>query len=235
MIWLFSGAHEDPEDETVIGNHGAKALNSAVKSLMHAIWTVEQDTQQDAGPRMIQIGKYWTIRRWPESRLANGKPLVQIQKQNAHLIDLERTEDEQAKLKTLVERYTSQGASEAWRVNRWWLACISFLFGDTEDRNDVSGQCSNAWPHDPWVDSLNFRWLREAFWPMLVNAAAEYPEPDQDKAANETLLYKHQSHSRTLPLAPPPQMGVRCHPLPGQDCHLKWWLTKFFGDHSDIF
>jgi len=24
-------------------------------------------------------------------------------------------------------------------------------------------------------------------------------------------------------------------PLPGQVCHLKWWLTKYFADHADIF
>jgi len=41
-----------------------------------------------------------------ESQLANGKPFVHILKENAHLIELEWTEEEQAQLKTLVERYT---------------------------------------------------------------------------------------------------------------------------------
>jgi len=36
-MWLFSGAPEDPEDDTVMEKHGAEALYSAVKSLMHAI------------------------------------------------------------------------------------------------------------------------------------------------------------------------------------------------------
>jgi len=30
-------------------------------------------------------------------------------------------------------------------------------------------------------------------------------------------------------------MAVILYPLPGQVCHLKWWLTKFFADHLDIF
>jgi len=79
-MWLFSGVPEDPEDETVMEMHGADALYSAVKSLMHAIRTEDQEAQQDAAHRMIQIAKPWTIRRWSESKLANGKPLVQIPK-----------------------------------------------------------------------------------------------------------------------------------------------------------
>jgi hypothetical protein len=38
-MWLFSGAPEDPEDETVMQMHCADALYSAVKSLMRAIQT----------------------------------------------------------------------------------------------------------------------------------------------------------------------------------------------------
>jgi hypothetical protein len=36
-MWLFSGAPEDPEDETLMEKHGPDALYSAVKSLMHTI------------------------------------------------------------------------------------------------------------------------------------------------------------------------------------------------------
>ena len=116
-MWLFSGAPEDPEDETVMEIHGADALYSALKSSMHAFSTEDQDAQQDAALRIIQIAKPWTIQRWSESKLANGKPLVRILKVNAHLVDLEWTEDEQAELKTFVGRYTSRGASGAWRVH----------------------------------------------------------------------------------------------------------------------
>jgi len=234
-MWLFSGAPEDPEDETVMEMQGADALYSAVKSLMHAIWTEDQDAQQDAAHRIIQIAKPWTIRRWSESKFANGKPLVRIPKENVHLVDLEWTEDEQAKLKTLVERYTSQGASGVWRVHRWRLACFSVVLGDTEDRNDVSGQWYNEWPLDTWVDSLIFRWLRDTFLPMLVKEPAEYPKPDEDEASNDALLHEPESNKCSLPSAPPPQKAVLFCPLPGQVRHLKWWLTKFFADHLDIF
>ena len=108
-----SGAPEDPEDDTVMEKHGAEASYSTGKSLMHAIRTKDEEAQQDAAHRMIQIAKPWTIRRWLESKLTNGKPLVRITKENAHLIDLKWTEEEQAHLKTQVERYTSWGASGA--------------------------------------------------------------------------------------------------------------------------
>ena len=75
--------------------------------------------------------------RWSESKLANGKQVVRIPTVNAHLVDLEWTEEEQAKLKTIVERYTSRGALGAWRVHRWRPAGFSLVFRDTEDQNDV--------------------------------------------------------------------------------------------------
>jgi len=233
-MWLFSGAPEDPEDETLMEKHGTEALYSAVKGLMHAIWTEDQDAQQDAAHRVIKIAKPWTIRRWSESKLANQEPLVPIPKENAHLVDVEWTEEEQAQLKTLVERYTSQGASAVWRVHSWRLACFSLVFGDTEDRNDVSGQWYTEWSLDTWVDSPIFRWLTDTFLPMLVNAPAEYHEPDEDQGSNEALLHEPERYECALPRAPPPQMVVLFCPLPRQVHHLKWWLTKFVADHLDI-
>jgi hypothetical protein len=145
---VLSGAPEVPEDDTVMGMHGIDALYSALKNLMDDFRTEDDEAQKDAARQMIQIAKPWTIRRWSESKRAHGKPLVRKPKENAHLVDLECTEQEQAKLKTLVERYPSRGASGAWRVRRWRLPCCSFLLGDTEDRNDVSGGSYNEWPLD---------------------------------------------------------------------------------------
>jgi len=185
--------------------------------------------------RMIQIAKPWTISRWSESKLANGKPRVQIPKENAHLVDLEWTEEEHAKLKTVVERYTSQGTSEVWRGHRLRLACFQLVLRDTEDWNDITGQCYNEWPLDTSVDSLIFRWLSDTFLPMLLHVAAEYPEPDKDEASNQALLHEPDHDSRALPHPPPPEKAVLFRPLPGQVCHLMWWLRSLFGDDFDIF
>jgi hypothetical protein len=167
---------------------------------MHAVRTEVQDARPDKAYRMIRIGKPWTIRRWSELKQANGKPIVRITNENSHLVDLECTEEEQAKLKTLVERDTSQGSSGAWRVHRWRLASLSLVLGDTEDRNNISRQWYNEWPLDTWVDSPIFRWLRDTFLPILVNAAAEYPKRDEDDTSNEAFLHEPQSKSRAMPL-----------------------------------
>jgi len=108
------------------------------------------------------------------------------------------------------------------------------VLGDTEDRNNVSGQWHDEWPLDTWVESPIFRWLRETFLPMLVKEPAEYPESDQDDASRETLLPEERNQN-ALPSAPPPQNAVLFCPLPGQVRHLKWQLTKFFVHNVDIF
>jgi len=213
----------------------ADALYGAVKSLMYAIWTEDNDTQNDVAHQMNKIAKPWMIQRWSESNLANGKPLVQIPKENAHHVDLEWTEDKQAKLMTLVERYTSRGASGAWRVHRWWLACFSLVLGDTKDRNNISGQWYEEWPLHTLVDSPIFWWLTETFLPMIFKESEEYPEPDDDVVSNEALLHEPASDKCSSPSVSPPQKAVLFCLLPGPVRYLKRWLTQFFVDHMDSF
>jgi len=235
MMWLFSGAPDDPEDDAVMEKHSTNALYSAVNSLMHVIGTGDEDAEQDAAHRMIQIANPWTIGRWSESKVTNGKPLVRILNINAHLVNLEWTEDKWVKRKTFVARYISRGASGACRVHKWRLAWFSLGLRDTEDRNDVSGQWYEERALNTWVDSPIFGWLRETFLPILVKEPAEYPKPDKDEASNEALLHEPESHLMALHRAPPSQKAVLFCPLPGQVRHLKWWLTKLFADHLDIF
>jgi hypothetical protein len=64
MMWLSSGVAEDPEDDTLMQKHGAEAVYSAVKSLMHAILPKDEEAQQDVAHRMIQIVKPWMISGW---------------------------------------------------------------------------------------------------------------------------------------------------------------------------
>jgi len=70
---------------------------------------------------------------------------------------------------------------------------------------------------------------------MLVKKPVEYPEPDEDEASNEAHLHEPERNNSSLPGAPPPQKAVQFCLLPGQVHHLKWWLTKFFANHLDIF
>jgi len=84
-------------------------------------------------------------------------------------------------------------------VHRWQLACFSLVLGDTEDRNDISGQWYNECPLNTWVDSPIFGWLRDTFLPMLVKEPAEYPEIDEDEASNEAPLHEPESNQSPLP------------------------------------
>jgi hypothetical protein len=136
---------------------------------------------------------------------------------------------------TLVERYTLRGASAAWRVHRWWLAYFSLVLGATEDRNNVCGQLNDKWPLDTCIDSLRFRWLREAFLPNLVKESVDCPEPDQDNESSEALLPNQDRYGKQLPSAPPPHLAMPFCALPGNVHHLKWWVTKLFADNVDIF
>jgi hypothetical protein len=61
MMQLFWSVPDNPEDDTVMEKHGAEALYSAVKSLMHAIWTEDEEAKQDVAHRMTKIAKPWTI------------------------------------------------------------------------------------------------------------------------------------------------------------------------------
>jgi hypothetical protein len=70
---------------------------------------------------------------------------------------------------------------------------------------------------------------------MLVKEPAENRKPDEDEASNEGLLHQPGSNNSALHRAPPSAKAVLFIPLPGQVCHLKWWLTKFFTDHFDMF
>jgi len=53
MMWLFSGAPEDPADDTLKEKDCAEGLYSAVKSSMHGIRTEDKVAQEDAARRMI--------------------------------------------------------------------------------------------------------------------------------------------------------------------------------------
>jgi len=234
-MWLFSSVPDNAEDDTVMQQHGADALYSAGKSLMHAIQSEDKQAQHGVAHRMIQIAKPWTIWRWWGLKVANGKPLVQIQKHNGHLIDLKWTEDEQAEVKAPLERYTSHGTSGACKVHRWRAASFSSVLGDRLDCNNVSTQQNEEWTHNTWLDLPIFRWLRETFLPLVPKGPGEFPEPDKDDQSREALLPKQDRPDDALPSATPTQKAVPFCPLPGQVRHLKWWLKKYFADHVDIF
>jgi len=55
MLWLFSDGPDYPDGNTVMLKNGAEALNSAVKCVMHAIWTEAEEAQHDMAHHRIHI------------------------------------------------------------------------------------------------------------------------------------------------------------------------------------
>ncbi|KAF8518629.1 hypothetical protein BDD12DRAFT_811084 [Trichophaea hybrida] len=53
------------------------ALQVAVRSLTQGIRSDNDEAQKAAAEQIIRIAKPWTIRRWSESKLADGEPLGQ--------------------------------------------------------------------------------------------------------------------------------------------------------------
>jgi len=70
---------------------------------------------------------------------------------------------------------------------------------------------------------------------MLVNKYVEYPKPDHDDASREAVLPGTECKEQALPNGRSPLQAVQFCPLPGQVRHVKWWLTKYFADHADVF
>jgi len=66
MMWLFSDAFENLENNSVMEKYCAKALHLVVKSLMHTIHTIHtkaKEAQKNATHQMIQNETFLTMRR----------------------------------------------------------------------------------------------------------------------------------------------------------------------------
>jgi len=103
MMWLFSGAPEDPEDNSVMDKNHRDASCPSVKSTMDAVQTHDEATPQGAPWRMIPSTKPCLRARCIELKLANGTALAQIPSDKTFLTHLECTWDPRTKQMTLVE------------------------------------------------------------------------------------------------------------------------------------
>jgi len=61
---------------------------------------------------------------------------------------------------------------------------------------------------------------------MLVKEPAGHPEFDKDDSSREMLL-REERNENALPSVSPPQKAVLLCPVPGELCHMKWWLMKW--------
>ena len=82
--------------------HLLEALHVAIRSLTQGIRSDDDKAPKAASEQIIRIAKPWTIRRWSESKLADGEPLVEMPKVNKHIVNLTWTMAEQQTLQQLV-------------------------------------------------------------------------------------------------------------------------------------
>jgi hypothetical protein len=95
-------------------------------------------------------------------------------------------------------------------VQRWQLACISLVLGETEEWNDVYRQWCNKLPFNTWVDSLRYTCLAEPLLHMCLNESAEYPELDTENTLNQVLVAVPESNKSSFPHTPPSHKRFYC-------------------------
>jgi len=235
MMWLFAGVPDDPHDDTVMEKQRADALYSAVKNLMHAIQTEDEEAQQDAAHQMIQISKPCTMRMWSESKLTNRQPL------NAD------TEGDCTPNLSWVDRGR---ASKTEGPGREIL--FTECFGSMAGSSIAASMC--------FVGVGRHRGLQQRCWTIVqwmptryLGGLADFPMAERDISANAcqrtcrvSRTWRRQRNKwatlsgtceswKCSSSASPSQKAVLFCPLPGRVHHLKWWWTKYFADHVDIF
>jgi hypothetical protein len=223
--WLFT-IPDAPENERAVEEHGPEALMSAITALQTAVTKGgSSEAQQEAASVMTEVAHPWTIRRWTESRLASGAPLVYIPSEDFHPVALEWSQEEQKQLNdvaTRLKRQKHEGEHGiAWRIHRWQLACFSLPLEQEGDRF-ADGSWKEEWDASSFVEGPIFRWLRESFLPELISGSATVPEMDDQPSTGSPVL------------SPLPQKAVLFCPLPGQVRHLAWWIHRHFNHDIQV-
>ena len=219
--WLFT-IPEQLENPAAVDLHGPEALAKAVADVLYAVRKeLPAAEQQAAAQAMIAVARPWTIRRWTESKLASGAPLIAIPAEIVHEVQLQWTAEEQGRLAAVVKRLLEQTLTEehgvAWRVHKWQLACFSFPLEEEGDHhNSDELEWRDEWDAARFVEGPVFRWLREFMGELMT------------KSATVPILDKEADDSGSPFTSPLPQKAVMFCPLPGQVRHVQWWLRRNF-------
>lgn len=81
---MCSAAPDGPNDDSIIQYNADKVLYSSANSGMHAICIEDNEAQQDAAHRIINIEHPSTIRRWSEVKVIQGITVVRIPKEKVN-------------------------------------------------------------------------------------------------------------------------------------------------------
>ncbi|CUS07052.1 unnamed protein product [Tuber aestivum] len=204
--WLFAQVTDQDE----LDSHGPRLLDSAIIEAKRENITLEQ-----AYDRIKSIAWPWTIRRWGETRDANGQPLVCIPELVQHDVRLQYTTDEA----NAIDQWITDAKGNKWNaiqtvLHEWRLACLTMDLPD----NDVSSEDSESgeaavvhrqsWNRNDFHGGPTLRWLSEVFVPQLLG-------PPEGGVPNQVIIFA---------------------PLPGQASYVNWFLrTVHSGIHTILY
>jgi len=202
--WLFAQV----TDQNELNNHGPRQLGSVIVRARRGSITLEE-----AYAQIRDIVWPWTIRRWGETKDANGQPLVSIPDLVQHDVRLQYTHAE-----SMAINYWIQDAKgDRWNavqtvLHEWRLACLSMDLPDndlsSEDSADGRVAYRQYWDRNNFCGGPAIRWLREVFIPLLC----------------------------ATPVGGAPNKVVIFAPLPGQASYINWFLGAFHGNvHTMLY
>lgn len=189
--WLFSRVRRDFSVQ-----EGPARLRQVLASLKTG------DTEMDEAYFSLKtIAHPWMIRRWAESKGANGEPLVALVPSVIHDVRLEYTELEANRLQAFVTELKEQRRGHvATVIHEYRLACLSMsLPGNDTVEGDGDFQYRQSWDPIEYHAGPAIRWLESTLVPILLG------EPSNG-APNKAVIFT---------------------PLPGQSWFVFWFLKTF--------
>jgi len=192
--WLFSQV----TDQNELDNHGPRQLDSVIARAKRGHITLEE-----AYAQIRDIAWPWTIRRWGESKDANGQPLVGIPELVQHDVRLQYTNAEA----NVIDEWIQDARGDRWNavqtvLHEWRLACLSMDLPDNDVSSDesVDGRVTyrQDWDSDNFHGGPALRWL-STFISRLCGSI-------EGGAPNKVVIFA---------------------PLPGQASYINWYLRTF--------
>ena len=195
--WLFSKIDKD-----VCGQHGPERLHEVLAAAQAG--TIEMD---EVYLSLKTTAHPWMIRRWAETKGADGKPLVAKEEHVIEDVRLAYTIDELVRFYSYITNLKAERSDHISTViHEWRLACLSMslaendtVYRDGEDQY----QYRQSWDCESYHAGPAIRWLKKKLVPILLG------EP-----ANGS-----------------PNTAVVFTPLPGQAWFVHWYLETF---HSQL-
>jgi len=164
--WLFAQVTDQDE----LDSHSLRPLDSAIAGAKRANIPWQEDYDQ-----IKDIAWPWTIRRWGDTKDANGEPLVHIPKLVQHDVHLQYTDDEA----TAMDGWIEDTKGDKWNaiqtvLQEQRLACLTMALPDNDISSDDSESMDAAvpyrqsWERNSFRGGPVFRWLSNVFVPHLL-------------------------------------------------------------------